>query len=258
MRQRRNVGGLALDFEAPEAGRYMAPILVCPGLFQSLDCWRPLTSMLAHRGWELYFLSRGPDGDADSAGEAPGWQRSIDRVAHAAASLGDQVILFGADLGAVLALAALRETRAMALALFAPSRPLALTASVKRSTGFLDGRHAGAWQRPPRRIAKEARETCQAPEARILLEEASRSGFEIPDEHPPALVFVAEGDALVPADESALFAAGPYSEQARNRLAGRWWPAAGRAAVADEVHRYLILTLGDRVVEFPEEILADD
>ena len=72
MKQRRNVGGLELEFEAPEAGRYMAPIIVCPGLFQSFDCWRPLTSMLAHRGWEIYFVARGPD-DAGPDDTGFGW-----------------------------------------------------------------------------------------------------------------------------------------------------------------------------------------
>ena len=259
MRQRRRVGSLELDFEAPEAGRYAAPIIVCPGLFQSLECWRPLTSMLAHRGWELYFLGRGPED-----GGQLGWQDNIDRIAEAGTALGGQVIVLGADLGAALALAAAvpasptSSINAMALALFAPSRPSQLAASLKTSRPMLE-RSGGPWQGAPRSISSQSLQPShQAREAALLLEEAALSDFEIPVTHPPALVFTAEGDALVPPEESGRFAAGPYSEQARGRLAGRWWAAAGQAAVADELHRYLILTLGDRVVEFPEEILAQD
>ena len=253
MRQRRKVGNLELDFEAPEAGRYAAPIIVCPGLFQSLECWRPLTSMLAHRGWELYFLGRGPED-----GGRLGWQDNIDRMDEAAAALGGQVIIFGADLGAALALAAVASTRPMALALFAPSHPPQLAASLKTARAMLE-RSGGPWQGAPKSVlSQSAQPSHQAKEAALLLEEAPLSDFEIPVEHPPALVFVAEGDTLVSPEESERFAVGPYSKQAHGRLAGRWWAAAGQTAVADELHRYLILTLGDRVVEFPEEILAED
>ncbi len=59
MRVNATIGGELLDFEAPEAPRYKAAMLVLPGLFQSFEQWRPLTSALAHRGWEIYFLPRG-------------------------------------------------------------------------------------------------------------------------------------------------------------------------------------------------------
>jgi len=258
VKQRRNVGGLELEFEAPEAGRYMAPIIVCPGLFQSFDCWRPLTSMLAHRGWEIYFAARGPD-DASPNDTGFGWQANLDRVATAAGALGEKVVLFGSDLGAAMALAVVERTGTLALALFSPSRPDRLLDALNASSGLMESRNRGPWRQAPRRIAKLAANPSHVTvESALLLEEASRAGFEVPGQHPPALVFVGNDDSLVPGPESALFAAGAYSKQARARLSGGWWPAGGPASIADEVHRYLILTLGDRVVEFPEEILADD
>ncbi len=79
--------------------------------------------------------------------------------------------------------------------------------------------------------------------------------FDRPSEHPPALVFVAEGDPLVAGEESLAFTDTPYSRTAPSRLAGHWWPSSRWEPIADEIHRFLILTLADRVVEFPEEVL---
>ena len=53
------VGKARLHLETAEAGtRYHAPILILPGLFQSPACWSGITSMLAHRGWDVYLLPR--------------------------------------------------------------------------------------------------------------------------------------------------------------------------------------------------------
>src|SRR6476659_6108420 len=96
------VGDVALRLEAGEAGgRYLAPILILPGLFQSWTCWRGMTSMLAHRGWGVYLLPRLSERDGGlHPNHAEGWAAAVEAAAKVIGSLSDKVILFGADVGA--------------------------------------------------------------------------------------------------------------------------------------------------------------
>ena len=128
--------------EAAEAGgRYLAPILILPGMFQSYACWRGMTSMLAHRGWNVYVLARSEIDDRGAVRtENFGWIKAVERAAEVASKLDERVIVFGADLGAALAVAMLGELRPLALGLFAPATPAAL--------GRSDSSNAGARREP--------------------------------------------------------------------------------------------------------------
>jgi hypothetical protein len=53
------------------------------------------------------------------------------------------------------------------------------------------------------------------------------------------------------------FADSQFSKASRSRLNGRWWPSLGWEPACEEAHRFLILTLSDRVVDFPDEIIND-
>jgi hypothetical protein len=74
---------------------------------------------------------------------------------------------------------------------------------------------------------------------------------------PPTIVFGAQNDPLVDTEHSLGFADGHVAKAAKARLVGRWWPSMGWEAASEQAHRFLILTLADRVVEFPEEILGE-
>jgi alpha-beta hydrolase superfamily lysophospholipase len=254
--------------EPPEAGRYFAPILVVPGLFQSAECWRPFTSMLAHRGWEVYVLVRQPieDDDTSAASIDRDWAGTLDAATRAVKRLGDKVIVFGADVGASVALSVAAATGPMALALFAPAEPEHVGAALTRSLGFFERRRFNAAAAagvapvaPPAKLAGEMPHPKAAGlEPRALIDDiVAAKSFSRPLLHPPAIVFAPERDPLVAADHSLGFAGTPQAKAAKARLAGRWWPMSGWQAACDEAHRFLILTLGDRVVEFPDEIIND-
>src|SRR6185503_20669587 len=119
------VGDVVVRLEAGEAGgRYLAPILVVPGLFQSWACWRGMTSMLAHRGWDVYLLPRLTERDGVlQPNRADGWAAAVETAARVTRGLSDKVILFGADVGAAIALATLERAHPLALALFSPVDP---------------------------------------------------------------------------------------------------------------------------------------
>ena len=259
------IGDVVLQLEPPEAGRYHAPILLIPGLFQSTACWRPFTTMLAHRGWEVYALSRQPyETDDDEPVTPPDYDfaGAIATATRAARKLGDNVIVFGADVGAAIALAIAADVRPMALVLFAPAEPAHVGAGLNAQIGFFEKRRRARETgpvAPPARLAKSVPlPTSIGAEPRALVADlAAGIAYERPRASPPTLVFAASDDPLVASEHGASFAGSPHAKLARSSMAGRWWPTRQWQAACDEAHRFLILTLGDRVVEFPEEILAD-
>ena len=259
------LGDVVLQMEPPEAGRYHAPILLVPGLFQSAECWRPFTSMLAHRGWEVYVLVRQPiEGEEESTAAVleRDWQRTVDVAGRAARKLGDKVVLFGADIGASVALSVSAAVNPMALALFAPAEPAHVGAALKDNLGFLERRRfmqqPGAVLPPAKLAAKAPHAQAPGAEPHALMSDLLGTiSFRRPAQHPPAIVFAPNADPLVASEHALDFAGSPQAKAARARLEGRWWPMVGWQGACDEVHRFLILTLGDRVVEFPEEIIAD-
>jgi pimeloyl-ACP methyl ester carboxylesterase len=259
------IGDVVLELEPPEAGRYHAPILLIPGLFQSTACWRPFTTMLAHRGWEVYVLGRQPHETDDDEPVAPpdyDFAGAVATAKRAARRLGDKVIVFGADIGAAVALAIAAEVQPMALALFAPADPAHVGACLAAQTGFFERRRrarATGAVAPPARIAKSAPlSTSAGAEPRAFVDDLLAGvAFDRPLAHPPTLVFATNDDPLVTAEHTAGFAGTEHAKLARARIGGRWWPTRDWQPACDEAHRFLILTLGDRVVEFPEEILAD-
>ncbi len=256
------IGGVSLLLEMAEGGtRYHAPIVILPGLFQSEACWRGITSMLAHRGWDVYILTRQSRND-DSSGRACSWEAAVDEVAAAARGLGEKLIVLGADVGASIALAVSGRAPALALGLFSPVEPHALGCNLLGSVGYLGRRRFRSGQGPvvpPRSLARLLAVSGHcAPEPRAFVEDLLRGvAFERPEAHPPAVLFAPADDPLVSQQQAMEFAQGPFVRTSSTRLAGRWWPGSGWEPVADAVHRFLILTLSDRVVEFPEEILAD-
>ncbi len=265
------IGNLTLHYDPPEAGRFKARILVLPGLFQSLTCWRGLTAMLAHRGWEVYFLPRVPTGaDAVTAPDDYGWQASLDTAEQAFRHLGEKVIVFGADVGAGLALGLLERVRPMALALFAPSEAAELGAHFSKTLGMMGRRRFKSATGP---VSAPATITNQSTKAGDLIEEPRGLLLDLTGRgttaagppaqpgsaqtQPPTIVFAPGIDDLVTTEHALEFAGSEVAKPSQVRLNGRWWPSVQGHNVADEVHRFLILTLSDRIVEFPEEILAD-
>jgi len=209
--------------------------------------------MLAHRGWEVYLLPRSEQPDAG------GWQESIDAVITAATTVADRVILFGSDVGAAMAIEACSRASVLALALFGPTTPSDAGRSYLRSLGLL-----GRWRRsdtalvtvPPRLRRHLWQEADAEKEPKRLIDDLiAGPPFASPSNHPPAIVFEARGDPLAGADVHLVRR--PYAKTSATAVEGRWWPSLGWESVCDEVHRFLVLTLADRVVEFPDEVLAD-
>ncbi len=258
-----SIGAMTLHLDPPEAGRYNAKLLIFSGLFQSYDCWRPFTSTLAHRGWEVFFLSRQGPGKGRPSGPDLSLRSAIEAGVEAADRLGENLILLGADLGALLALEVCNRRRPMALALFAPCEAGYTNRRLEKQLGFLERRrlHSGNELLPvPQALARHcASKTYLAAEPRTWIREFTSSSPPQPNtELPPAIVFAPSGDVLVETDHALSFADGRFARASSQLLRGRWWPAMQGTSVADEVHRFLILTLADRIVDFPDDLIQED
>lgn len=259
------LGRQMVHFEAPEAGRYHAPLLLLPGLYQSFGCWRPFTSLLAHRGWELYCLPRTlPDEDAEELiTEDDDWEACRAKVVKVASLIGDRVILLGADIGAALALSLADEISPLALGMFSPCAPSRLGPSASPPRGFFSRFRPPANTQllptaDPSLVPEGTDPGDLLPEPSALLRDLGKIEFNAPTRQPPTIVFNSTNDPLVSASEAGSFVDGTHAKAARSSLDGHWWPGRpGAVAAADELQRFLILTLGDRVVEFPDEILND-
>ena len=203
-----------------------------------------------------------PDLDGEPVTEDDRFDDVRNKVATVARQLGDRVILFGADVGASVALSLVDELPVLALALFAPSAPADLGRAFQSSLGFRGRRRHARERGPvaahdglsPHAIPAEHRLV----EPRPLIDELTGGmPWSPPAEHPPAIVFSSRDDPLVAPAQTEPFARSAFAKVSPRALNGRWWPLFGGADVADEVHRFLILTLSDRIVEFPDEILED-
>jgi len=226
-----------------------------------------MTSMLAHRGWEVYLLPRTVD-DTDtgaSISEDQGWSEAVNAIVTARSRLGEDVIVLAADVGASLTLAALSQMKPpLAMAMFSPASPRHLGDAFARSLGFFAKRRfrRGSGEVAPTPALANAafQPTDIATEPRRLINDLIAGvPFDAPSEHPPAIVFAPDGaDPLVGADHAMDFATTQYARVAPSKLRGRWWPSLSWEDACAEAHRFLILTLSDRVVEFPDEIINDD
>jgi len=277
---RTTIAECELYYESPEAGRYRAPILLLPGLFQSFECWRPLTTRLAHRGWELYLLPRdGGSGDQKSPG-ATSLDGLVEQTARVAEQLARRtrqgyapadnsdaetnagIIVFGADLGAHLAAELTTRVQPMATVLFSPVAPAVLGESWQRSRGMMQRWRPGKANPgvAPKGVIGTARSNSWLSEepdwllAALMLAGPGKSSAESGDgngEDVPTLMFSAEDDPLVKLAAAPSRASAKLSD---TTLPGHWWPAVAPQQLADELHRFLVLTLGDRVVEFPDSV----
>jgi len=201
------IGKVTLWMESPEAGRYLAPILIVPGLFHSSICLRGMTSMLAHRGWEVYLLPRSPDDASGGASGIPAdqsWAEAVDAVATARSRIGEEVIILAADIGASLTLSALPSMKApLALALFAPAAPQHLGEALSRSLGFFARRrfrsHSGSVAPPPAlaEAAYQSSDISNEPH-RLLDEMIGGQPFAAPANHPFPFVVNGLADGLIP------------------------------------------------------------
>jgi pimeloyl-ACP methyl ester carboxylesterase len=242
----------------PEGPRYTAPILFLPGLWVAPDLWRTAAGFLGHRGWRGEIVNaRAVDGGVAA--------RARTIVEHVR-TLEAPPVLIAIDAGAGLALAVARAVPTRALVLVSPLVPGA------------PATHALAWSwrlvwalvrrgvvEPPASPLATAL-YAELPDGlrRALAAEPARLVADLvrgpaPQPAPcPTLVVRGEADPLVPASEAS--ALGDALGADVETLPGaRHWLVVGPAwrACVQVVHRWLVKTLGEQLLELYAETMAE-
>jgi pimeloyl-ACP methyl ester carboxylesterase len=252
------LAGIAVDVVRAESARFRHPLLLIHGLWTGSWIWRGFAAYLAHRGWDAWapsFLDGAASGTpADRLGQ----------LVELCRTLPDPPVLLAHDAGAVTAAMLAARVGAPAIVAIAPLLP-----RVQGEPGIL------SWpQFWPARLFSHEVKPPRGRAARLFLgglaDEASRlrpdsgpwfrsllSGAErFPDDPPcPGLVVCARGDPITSAIEGELLARRLDWSFDLGGTSGHFpMLAPGWEHLADDVHRWLVRTLGEKLLAF----LGDD
>jgi len=237
----------------PEGPRYRAPVLFVPGLWAGPAVWRRAAGLLGHRGWEGWLV--------DAGGEPGGVSERAAALTAVAAELGRPPVLIAHDAAGVVALEVARRTAVAALVWVAPFVPggPSVRAAVDPwgvLAALLFGRPVG---RPPAwtPIVEDPAWVRQEEPAALVVD-VVRGRTAIRPAGVATVLVVGEADARCAAGDRATLSAGLGAEVvvlpgagALPLATGRWQEHAGI------VHRWLVRTLGETLLELYEEAMAD-
>jgi pimeloyl-ACP methyl ester carboxylesterase len=226
-----------------------------PELWTPAEVWLPIATSLGHRGWESQLIHLRDAGDL---------RARVEGVVAQARLLPRPPILIGHGAGAIVALDSARACTASAAVLVAPLVPG--SAPVRLLTRRWDAVAASLMGRaiPPPRGASARRVFGERPEG--LDVEPARAVFDVVRGRLrtlrpldiPTLVVAGAHDPLLPPDAAAALAAALDAEHAEIAGAAHW-PILAPAwqQTADAVHRWLVRRLGEPLLEFYAEMMAE-
>ena len=246
---RLSLGSLPVDVTRAESARFRHPLLFVHGLWTGSWIWHGFMGYLAHRGWESWAPSflEGAANDADR----------VALLLDVCRAMPAAPVIIGHDAGAVLATMIATRVDVPAVVAIAPSLPG--RGSIHRWPRYWTARWFGSRVEPPRDVA-----------ARLVIDDAAD---RLRPESGPFFRALASGSLRMPAESSvrglvvcatddALSLPTAGALMARNyRWSFEEWPAPGHTpmlargweALADRLHRWLVLTLGEELLAWLDE-----
>jgi pimeloyl-ACP methyl ester carboxylesterase len=238
-----------------ESARYARSLLFLPELWAPARIWLPVATFLGHRGWEGELV------ELRNAGGLAARTAAVAELVRAAAA---PPVLIGHGLGALIGLETATVAGAAALVLVSPLlsgspgarqlvRRWAAVSSILRGRDLPppEGAEArGAFGEVPAGLGPDS--------ARALLDVArGRPLVRVPLPI-PTLVVAGAADPLLPAGDAAALAAMLGADRIEIDGAGHWpmLPPVWRRT-AGLVHRWLIRSLGEPLLELYAEAMAD-
>jgi len=246
------LAGVDAELSRAEFDKYAAPLLLLHGLWAHTWVWRPLSSYLAHRGWNSYTLAW--------SGAARNWDELMARARAAAAELGLPIVI-GHDLGAVAAMRLEHVRAAVALNPLPcgpgmPSHPLSRSLLARFARGL--GRDRVPSRTKAQRLFGVPADQL-TPESWAWFDELASIAPPAPLPR-PLLVLGGGNDALAAVEVTATIAASAggtmksYPAASHDLPYGRGWQDA-----AADLHRWLVQQLGESVLLLRgDEDLCDD
>ena len=252
---RTHVGGVPVEVTRPESAKFRHPLLLVHGLWTGSWVWEPVATYLAHRGWESWAPSLREVADLAAR------TRAAEAVARA---LPEPPVVLTHDAGLVIAAPLVAAGAAAAIAALAPVV----------GTGGGAGRGLFAWPQfwrarmlgrsvaPPRGAGAAAylgraigsRDRLRPDSAPVFRSLASGHVGLHPSTAVPGLVIGGGDDAIVSERDAREIAERLGWEH--RILAGRGHFALLEAdweSLADEVHRWIVRTLGADLLLFLDD-----
>lgn len=251
---------LRLTMTPAESGRYATSLVFLPGLWLSGALWRRVATFLGHRGWQGEIAELG-ELPTDVAGRA-------DAIAAHVAKLAAPPVLIGHDAGALVALRAAARTPVAAVVAVAPAipgqralggflwrLPAAMALLLGRPVPAPDPDAAAAVYGPlPGALHAQLR----ADAGDVLLDVVRDRLGPFGPPAVPTLVVSGDADPTLPAVAAADFAARLHADVERVPGAGHWLVADDRwQATAGVIHRWLVRRLGESLLEYYAEAMAE-
>jgi pimeloyl-ACP methyl ester carboxylesterase len=237
----------------PEGPRYRAPLVFVPGLWTGPEIWRRAAGLFAHRGWEGWLV--------DLACVAGGTAARADALIRATAALEGPPVLIAQDAGGVVALEVARRMPVAAVVWVRPMLPggqgvRAAVSPWRVLAGLLFGT-------PVRRPAQWMGDATVAGwaldrDAAALVVDVVRGRTSMKGAGVPTVLVAAEDDRVCPPAERTALAATLGAEVFVLPVAGRFPLATGPwQRHAGAVHRWLVTRLGETLLEFYDEAMAE-
>lgn len=244
----------------PEGPRYTAPMLFLSGPWVGPEIWTSAAGFLGHRGWRGEIVDlRALDGGIAARAAV---------VADHVRTLEGPPVLVAIDAAAAVALAVARSVDVRATVLLSPLMPGApvtheLTWSWKLVWALVRGGILGP---PAGRIAEALfvelpdgiRANLAGEAARMLGDLGRRSEGTRTRSPCPTLIVRGEGDPVVSRDDVRTLAA-VLGAAVEEFAGGRHWLVIGPSwrACVQIVHRWLVRTLGESLLELHAEAMAE-
>jgi pimeloyl-ACP methyl ester carboxylesterase len=258
------IGHIRIESMAAETAKFTAPMLLVHGLWCAAPVWRKFMGYLAHRGWACHALNLRGRGVAKSEPAIArvcfaDYQSDVRQVIDACEA---PPVVVGHDLGGLLALSCAPST-ARAIVALAPLVPRSIAAVPTLARYSLWAGLAALGNRalpPPRGKLGAACFGSGAPggtlaDSGCVVRELARKSFRLPTgSNAPALVLAGARDPFCPPSTAQALAQHFQTSLVIAPDGGHAMPwEPGWEQRADDVHRWLIQTLGEPLLALREE-----
>jgi pimeloyl-ACP methyl ester carboxylesterase len=246
--------GVAVDMARAESSRFRHPLLFIHGFWSGSWVWQGFMGYLAHRGWDSWapsFLE----------GSVPSSADRVERLIDFCRTLPSPPVIVGHDAGTHLATRLAVAIEAPAVVAISPllSRRDASKARIFAWPQFWKARLFGSRLAPPSNPGRTAyldpqldRPDSLRPDSASFFRELAAASLACPGRS--LLMVGSTGDTIVGATELEQLAARRGWSFQRHAADGHFpMVEPGWQQLADDVHRWLVRTLGERLLVFLDD-----
>ncbi|HEX9444908.1 MAG TPA: alpha/beta fold hydrolase [Candidatus Binatia bacterium] len=260
------IGDLLIDLSPPERAKFKAPLILVHGLWSSSRCWDSWATHFSNLGWECWAVNfRGRFGaDAGRALKRLSFDDCVADLKRVVRAAPAPPVVLAHDLGGLIALKAVANEKAAALALAAPVPPKNIAPELPRALQLLRLKYrplvflrrsfrleekdfTRLWLAPDSERGAAAPPGCLVADAHRLIAEFFARGAALDPGAVacPVLVAAAGEDRVAPLAALRRFAQWLGADFRAFAGRGHWLiGAAGGEEAVREVHRWIVQKAG--------------